>query len=401
MRDNSLKRWLTSKGYMSQNDEVKRYTHLCLDGGKLFIPVHALPEFYKRIADGIAARERYFICEYLYLNHKNTNIRFFCDFDFLLHDEVTLDTFKPFANACNEVIHEYYGIGFEQYIICKRKATKKNGKHKSGYHVIWQDLYVTADEAIKLAEEMMSKLKTFDEDENVYDWKQILDIKVYKAGLRMIGMSKMIRSKVDGKTKYDIQDIAYAPVYKYPEDPTYLDNDIKKYLLDCSIQNSFNFDTCIPKKQLVDHPKDFDETNNIVTLEKEIRTFIRKYVRQEWDDQISQVEKKRTWYVVKFKNTKYCEHVKREHSSNNIYLKIYTHGLVQYCYNEIDCDKASSQKYKLSKRLFKVLFPNRIQKRNEMMASEKKNGLFLMNKNSKEDFLKMSLKTIQNIKNNC
>lgn len=399
MRDNSLKRWLVSKGYMKPNNEVKRYTHLCLDGGKLFIPKHALPEFYKRIADGIVACERYFICEYLYLDNQNTNIRFFCDFDFKLTEEVQLEHFKPVLITCNEIIKEYFGIGFEEYIVCKRRPSKEGYGYKSGYHVIWQDLYIPTSEAIKLAEEMVSKLK-LDIPDPKYDWNQILDIGVYNSGLRMIGMSKIKRTKENGKPVQKVEDCAYAPVYKYPEDPEYYDNDIKKYLLDCTIQNIDGFDRCISIKELVSIDK--CKESNDVLLEKEIRMFIRKYVRAEWDDEIADVIKRRTWYIVTFKNTKYCENVKREHSSNNIYLNIYTHGLIQRCYNETLCNKSESRKYKLSKRLFKVLFPNRVQKRNEMMASEKKNGLFLMNNhNSREDFLKMSLKTIQNIKNNC
>lgn len=415
MYNTTLKTWLLTKGYCSPNEHVKRFTHLCMDGGKLYIPLQSINEFWKMYAEGLNRGEEFYICESpKYLNESVR--RFYCDFDFKELKEIDLEYMKKIVRLLNEVVNSYFGVELSIILCsttCKEIIEEKNEEKqkliKSGYHCIWPDLYLTETVSIQLCQILMDFLN---EKESEFTWNKILDLGVYKTGLRMIGSYKIIKIKNTKKRTKEYR--RYTPVYKYPEDAEYFDGNYVKYLCDCSIQNVFGAKS-FPSIKPIGKNETFDEREvlNELNLYDAIRSYIRKYLPKEWDEEILDVTKKSTWYFVRTKS-RHCANIGGEHNSENIYFQIYTHGFVQKCFCRCDtlvgrkdglCKNFQSKKYPLSEKLFKILFPGKIQKTKEKLSIEKNENMFLPNtklsKKSMPSYLQMSLNTIKSIEKKC
>lgn len=413
MFDSLLKLWLSQKGFLAPNDHIKRFTHLCMDNGKLYIPGHEMFNFWEQIQIGYDNGERYFICE-----TPNTPIRrFYCDFDFKESVEIDVEFMKSVVKYIHNIINEYFGIVLYT-ILCispyKKLDGEYEGKIKSGFHMMWPDLYLNEHTSICLCQILIQELEKFNEE---YKWNQIVDLGVYRTGLRMIGMWKMVPNPNKQIKKRIVEKRDYTPVYKYPEDPDYFDGNWFKYLRDCSIQNLFHeipIPAMTPMRPIVGNDTVSErEILHELTIEDSIRSYIRNFLPKEWDDEITKVEKKNTWYLVRTKS-RYCANIKGEHNSENIYFRIYTHGFVQKCFCRCDklegrhfglCKNFVSKKYPLSEKLFKVLFPEKQQKPKEKMPLEKNGNTFLPNRNLTNknlgSFLKMSFKTLKSIEKKC
>ena len=410
MKDSYLKSWLTKKGYFKPNGTTLRYTHLCLDNAKLYIPPDSIPEFYHTIIQGLNIhKDRYFICEHPYLSSKNTVRRFYIDFDFKCDRKIELFEMKKVIQECSDIVLEYFGLEFD-VILCQRRSLESGELFRSGFHAIWPDFTLSEEMSVSFSTIIKDRLK---EKFNEYDWETVIDYNVYRTGLRMIYMKKIVWKKIDGQKKRVVEDQQYKPVYKYPEDD-YLDGNHYKYMMDCSIQcklPSMEFSPIKPI-MLLGESKTDQELIKEISIAAEIRTFIQKHLPRQWDEEIIKVIPRRSWYIIQTKS-RYCANIDGEHNSENIYFKIKTNGFVQRCHCKCDtlerrknglCKHFESKRYKLSERLFKVLFPDKVQAKKDKMNIEKDPNLFMNNSmlhNNKKDYLKMSLRTLENIRNKC
>lgn len=424
MLDTTLKQWLTNMGFINNpKGEMKQVTHVCMDGGKLYIPNEHILDFYDRYYDGIQLGEQYFICEVAY----NKVIRFYCDFDFKHEEEITYDDIQFSIQKLFELVNKYFNKEYP-VIICSTQSQKitENGKtlYKSGYHLIWENLYLSKEHSVALAKHFITVLNIH---EPKYDWKNIVDIGVYCSGLRMIGSCKIHKVKATNKKgKKVIEKRFYTPTHLLPENDEneYLydddgQQDYIKFLKDCSIQNIDQHKTPIPENSdfnliiqenisnIKHKQKEINEENHTI---QQIRKYIRNYLIPEWDDEIISVVKIRTWYSVRTK-ARHCLNRNGNHKSENIYFVIYRSGFTQKCFckcntkenrvYDVCCKDFTSEKFKLSEELFKHLFPNHVQRPNEKLQIEKNENMYqgnkLLTKKNLSKYLKMSLNTIKNI----
>lgn len=414
MFDNELKSWLLERGYLSPNEHVKRYTHLSMDGGKLYIPRHDIFNFLQKYVEGIEKGERYFLCESPIFNG-DTLRKFYCDFDFKCEKEVTLKTFKRIVEKCSNTIYEYFGINTKISIAStETKELEEEGLIKSGYHIICPDLILTEDMSIELCRKINDRLKN---EIKGYDWDTILDKNVYKSSLRMIGSLKVVRDK-QTKRKL-VENRSYKYIMEIPSSEEEDQNqciDLYSCMLKTCIQNIDNSALVHPIKELGEYKKpseitDLVQRQDVIT--KEVQEYINKFIPEQWHGDLLKVNKEKSHYFVHTKN-RYCANIKGEHNSNGIYFQIYATGFIQRCYCRCKtlegrsdglCENFKSKRYKLSLRLFKILFPDKIQKDRDKLKLERNKNIFLPNRklsyDTKRDYLKMSLNTLKYIEKKC
>jgi hypothetical protein len=296
-------------------------------------------------------------------------------------------------------------------IVCSRKEDFIGDKAKTGYHLIFPDLYVN----LKIANDTVHYIiNQLNEISPSYTWNKIIDSKVYKSGLRMIGSTKGKQSKM-----------IYMPRNTYGYSENYLDENIEKYVFDCSVRAlSEEFEPIFPvfkeytyKNDLYTTPKisntlqEYEAlpTDKLKDFIDEVERFILTFpkpLNKEWSNirNISRVliAKDKSSYLFQ-PGSKYCTNKGTWHAHNHIYLMISPSGLKQKCYSTNNyrfgsCGNYISTNYPLSERAFKGLFPGK--KQFQIAPYDDKRKLFKsvsMIKKDRKSYLKSSLLTIQHL----
>lgn len=414
MRDTLLKKWLQSQK-MIITDKNKEFSHLCLDGGKLMISIDNVHYFYEQYAKNYEL-ESYFICEYL----KGDQVRkFYCDFDIIFVRPIGINELGPYIQIMYDIIKKYFN--YDSTIICcsTQPRTKKmeDGNYKTGIHFIWKDFFVTKDISKVIAMFIIQEFKKYDKENSEevlgLDWDNVVDLQVYNNGLRMIGSRKIARKK----NNYVEDKRMYMPECIFPKDESYMDGNMFKYLCDCSIINYYNGSIFEPKERIpIDIAKeekpamiieDIPDYNKKVKL---IKDFIRMYCPKQWCEDIVSIKFINNHYTV-FSKSRYCLNIGKEHNAKVIYFKIYKTGLQQLCTcrckglkggKKVECSKYSSKKYKLTKDIYKKLFPNEKVVSSRYLHKIDYEQLFPTNKNltlkNLDIYLKESERTINYLK---
>jgi len=409
MRNTQLKKWLSENGFITKG---KSFSHLCLDGGKLNIPQNSIYEFYKQFANGKLKGEKYFICEV------PTKIRhFYCDFDIKYKKAITVYDLLEYIHVIRDTVNECFDIKLP-VIICQRDSIQiSDSLWKSGLHLIWDELCLSLDDSINLCKRIIGRLlDTNNKFNGDYDWEEIIDLQVYKGGLRMVGSLKMDKKRVGGKTEFTVIPQNYIPIMRIDSqgiiDSEYLDGNFFKYLCDCSIRCP---DETEAQEAVIALKSEEDES---VREENKWIDAIERYIKhwdlpKEWNDTLVSVNKTKTGYIVKTQS-RYCLNNGKEHKRQNIYFQILQSGLVQKCLckcrgvsgqKKMECSKFRSQKFKLSEELFGILFPEKKQKKRDKNSIEVGENIFhtnhQLNKRDLHKWLIMSENTINYLKKKC
>lgn len=410
MRESKLTKWLFANNLVTKN---KQFTHLCMDGGKLNITTDDIHEFFTKFSETYK-NESHFICETV------DNVRkFYCDFDIVFERPISIRELQPYLEIMYNTIKEYFNYD-STIIICSTTPQSKemeDGRFKTGIHYIWKNFFVTKDISKVLAMFFIQEFKKYDLEHSEESlgllWEDVVDIQVYNSGLRMIGSKKI--GKKDGKFVEDNR--MYMPEMVYPEDLEYLDGNMFKYLCDCSVRNLYGGEPFNAVKRI---PIDIQYNNNINIEEGNIENVeekiaaIKMFIRlskcpKQWNDDIISIKYLKNHYTV-FSKSRYCLNNGKDHNGKNIYFKIFKSGLEQNCTcmckelkngKKIECSKYQSPKYKLTKDVFKILFPNeRISSRSLQKIDY--DGIFpnnlLLTPEGIDAYLMKSARTIEHLK---
>jgi len=226
MKDTQLKYWLANKGCLITAKSDREKTHTSMDGAVLSVSREYILEFYMQYATGLRQNESYYICE-----RPSKVCKMFCDFDFMQSKEVKLKEFVNYVDILTKAINILFNNEYNVMILrAPSKLIESNNedeeditKIKSGYHLIWPEVYVELRMA-KLLRAIFVEL--LGHENNEYDWDSILDPQVYSSGLRFMGSRKFKREKIKTddlsprKTKkYNeiIENRPYKFIQFYPE----------------------------------------------------------------------------------------------------------------------------------------------------------------------------------------
>jgi hypothetical protein len=447
MKDSNLSRWLyQNKCFLAKDSKLEK-THLCLDGGRLHIPPGLLSDFYGEYSKGLLTGEKYYICETI-----TPVTRMYCDFDFVGEAEVDDIQLENWSKVCRKVILDKFGRHYD-FTICKSecKVVQKNKRKqiKSGVHFIWKDLFVDVDIATRVS---MALIDAFTEEFTNVEWKEVIDLGVYKNGLRMVGSRKVTNKKrkvkVDEndeekndttKIEYEIIKVdegrAYIPYMVASADETVKTDEDQICYYNLKQLKQILFDNCIraynkekptePVKDLPSHPESTktkstggrDTDIEDPKVFDRVEEFIRFQTIPQWNSSMCQLRRHGKFYIAKIESM-YCMNAQRDHNSCGIYFQITEHGLFQRCFCRCDtvvgrvsgiCSEYKSTPFPLPKEVMKMLFPNfnsrkpnRSKVNNACAGRDVFGSNILMKKRETLPvYLKMSLNTILLIEKKC
>lgn len=411
MKDSRLYRWLLQQNCLITDKTVdtRAITHTSMDGACIHIEPSRYPEFCSVYAEGVEVYdETYFICE-----RPSEVVRMFCDFDFALtYDEISPETMRKYVEILYNVVNRLYNEDFKIHVSaapCKR-TTKRI---KSGFHLVWPDLYITCDQARLLRKELIEHLRNFD---GQYNWNTIVDGAVYTSGLRLLGSQKMVRKSKEWKTEFR----PYTLRYIYPESERLT---LEQCLRVACIRTYFPVHTNIIVNPFEYVPEGHGQTNasafsaagaavpgteavrsnikelssdEIEIVRNELVTFFNACSISGWHNQnITNINKigETTYCIVT--DSRYCLNIQGEHNSNHIYFVIVEDGLRQLChcacetlegrkYNVL-CGKFASNLFPLPHNLKKKLFPDATLQRTLQRAANKSKQTIKLTGGANED----------------
>jgi len=163
--------------------DPKKFTHLLLDGGKLFVPDEQHALFLNEYANAVARNEKMFVVE-----TRTPIFRLFVDFDFkpVPSKDILVAAIK---SACG--VAGYYFDADSRAVILRKDVDSSD---KVGVHMTWDRVFVNTTTANAFRNHLVAKL--VDACPEV-DWKEIVDASVYSgSGLRMPWSSKVAVSGV-------------------------------------------------------------------------------------------------------------------------------------------------------------------------------------------------------------
>ena len=207
-----LKQHLSNKFYFIKRGDKRKYTHLLLDGGTIFIPPADRNEFLRFYAARLEVNDdKLFMIE-----NKTEYFKLFFDLDILNALALPEDTLRNIIIIIQKSIHEQLGGKFTPHesrvIVCtaKNKTIDRGGSVwvKTGVHLHWPELVVNKKIALVIRNVCLDALnKSGGSRPEINPWEDVIDRCVFEDnGIRMIG-SRNIKNcqhcksrKIDTKT---------------------------------------------------------------------------------------------------------------------------------------------------------------------------------------------------------
>ena len=427
---NPLKKWVLTNKYFIKTTDTKEKkstaTHFLLDGGIWSIPKEVYSAFLNLLAIDLQNGEKHYICE-----NRTEVFKFICDIDMFEIEVVTIEQISKITEVLNLIIKTYFGE--TKVIICgaDSKIIKKieNGIEidliKSGFHLVWPDIWITVENSKKIRILFIEELvRVFGERENYNTWEDVVDLAVYEDnGLRMVGCRKMAICKscknkkefrencktCDGTGKKDENRI-YSPKVvifssKTENDKTYFGS-ICNYTVMLPETSIYNY-RGIQATELIqeikvllkEKKKKITKTEDELTLK--VETFIkRNYKQTHGKVKIIKLIKNENCYYAE-PDDNFCINVNRNHSSSAVYFQITPNGVSQRCYCKKEilegrsngmCKHFSSPEIPITKILQTLLFGVSVSKKGKKIVN------INITRNSSSASLDLSVSLVDNFK---
>lgn len=383
-----LKQWIYSNKYSiksSEKSELKKTgTHYLLDGGIWKVPMEKYPEFLRLLSNDLQNGEKYYISE-----NRSKVFRFISDLDFLDDEAYTITQVERVVKKIQEIMVEYYPENICDVLIYgndnKTVLVDSEEYIKSGFHLIWPKIWITAPRAMELRLKFIEHLtESFGERSTANSWGDVVDLAVYTDnGLRMVGCRKMAQckqcigeeckkcsgcGKIDEGRVYSIKSI----LPNNEEQLKILKKDFRVSLMESSIMNYQNFEESkMIKKLPIPVQKEKGSTGKSLSSNDDFTVKIENFIKKHFKATHGNIRIKKITKVDDTKyfvdpNSQFCQNVNRSHNSSGIYFQIKPSGVSQRCFCKKDtldgrssgpCKEYSSSEVPLSKILQNLLFP--------------------------------------------
>ena len=318
------------KKFIINNGEI---SHLSFKKCKYNIKDSDYDEFYRKYYESLINGEKLYIIEKI---NENNKFCFFLDIEIpkkkIGEFKIENADIKEILYITNKTIEKIYiendDCDITEYIISKR-----NDK----YHVNYPNLILNMKDVKILIKEIFEEL-----DDNM---KILIDISVYRTGLRLFGSRK---SDIEVQNESELlKDINYTPIYKIYN----LEESKEESLSELTYEKFMKM--VIRKKNVVEInkiKKEFIKEDNVTSINNnnnintEINHLI-KEIKEKNDIEIYNLEILKitnkinkigeNCFYINIKD-KYCPFYKREHKrdSNPLYIEISSKGIYMKCYNE-------------------------------------------------------------------
>jgi hypothetical protein len=372
-----FKRWCKEQKF----NNATNLSHVLMDGGVLSVPFDKLNEFHEKYIQAIRAGEELFVVE-----QKSPIYNFFVDIDY--KDEKAL-TMNEIQDICKIICDKVKRHGGKECLICVSPPKTAGEYIKTGIHLNWCGFPVNQESALALREHILVALS---KAKGSIDWNEIIDSSVYGSmqrktkgsGLRMPWSHKMAKHMPCGGQgcegcgeKGKIVQVAYLPVFIYKCGPlsTLLkishDPDPEILKMSSVRTNSIEYNTVEPPSSVIKEGSFTSTQTKDEVHDDEVRGLIENFVQTHMEGQgdatITKLFKHNETYLVST-NSKYCENLKRPHSSNHIWFHISGSVIAQKCFCRCEtirgrrdgfCKDFYGRKHNLPQKVIEKLYPKK------------------------------------------
>jgi len=372
-----FKKWCSHNKF----NNATNLSHVLMDGGVLSVPFDKLNDFYEKYIDAVKRGEKLFVVE-----QKTPNYNFFVDIDYKDERALTIDEIR---GICKIICDKVKRHGGKECLISVSPPKTDGSLVKTGVHLNWPGFVVNQSTAVALREHILISLTTA---KGSIDWNEIIDSSVYGnlerrtkgSGLRMPWSHKMSKHMTCGGQgcegcggKGKVVQVAYLPVFVYKPGPL---STLLKIGQDPSVDilkmSSVRTDQiqCVT----VEPPSTVIKEGSFTTAQTkdeidndELKGIIQKYIQTNMEGQggavITKLFKHNETYLVST-NSKYCENLKRSHSSNHVWFHISGSVIAQKCFCRCEtvrgrrdgfCKDFYGRKHQLHTKIVEKLYPKK------------------------------------------
>lgn len=355
-------------------------SHVLMDGGKLSVPFDSLNEFYDLYIEAVRTGKKIYVVE-----QKSETYNFFVDIDYKDKDPLGIDDIHDICKVICQTVRLYSSV---ECLISVALPKTCGSLMKTGVHLNWSGLVVDQASAIALREHILVALSKF---RGGTDWNEIIDAAVYGSiarkskgsGFRMPWSHK--RAKHDACNgrgceecdKGHIDQLPYLPLFIYTKDPLSTMMRINQ-TPDLKILKMAAVRTDAPKNVTVEPPSVSIKEGSFSTAEMKdevcdedlrcrVESFIRRHMEGQGDAYITKIFKFKETYLVGT-TSKYCENLRRTHSSNHVWFIISGRDILQKCFCRCEtirgrrdgfCKDFCGRRHQLTPDIVERLYPKK------------------------------------------
>ena len=370
-----FKNWYTSQKF----NNATNLSHVLMDGGKLSVPFDRLNEFYDVYIQSVKSGERIYVVE-----QKSETYNFFVDIDYKDVEPLGIDDIREISKTICDTVNFH---GAKECLISVSPPKPSGDITKTGIHLNWPEFVVDQNSAIALREHILVSLSKFN---STMDWNEIIDSSVYGDARRKTKGSGFRMPWSYKRAKHDacggkgcascengrIDQLAYLPVFMYtlgslarisPEPSVKI---LKMSAVRTDAPRTITVEPPSVSFRIKECSFSDDQTNNEIydeELKNRIETFIRKNMDGQDNAYITKLFKnKETYYAAT--TSRYCENVKRNHSSNHVWFIISGREILQKCFSRHEtirgrrdgfCEYFCGRRHKLTNDIIDKLYPKK------------------------------------------
>jgi hypothetical protein len=367
------------KNWSQKFNNATNLSHVLMDGGKLSVPFDRLNEFYDVYIQSVKSGERIYVVE-----QKSETYNFFVDIDYKDVEPLGIDDIREISKTICDTVNFH---GAKECLISVSPPKPSGDITKTGIHLNWPEFVVDQNSAIALREHILVSLSKFN---STMDWNEIIDSSVYGDARRKTKGSGFRMPWSYKRAKHDacggkgcascengrIDQLAYLPVFMYtlgslarisPEPSVKI---LKMSAVRTDAPRTITVEPPSVSFRIKECSFSDDQTNNEIydeELKNRIETFIRKNMDGQDNAYITKLFKnKETYYAAT--TSRYCENVKRNHSSNHVWFIISGREILQKCFSRHEtirgrrdgfCEYFCGRRHKLTNDIIDKLYPKK------------------------------------------
>ena len=368
-----FKLWCKNQGFAHSSD----LSHVLMDGGVLSVPFDRLNEFYTKCVEAYNSGEQIFVVE-----QKTENYNFFMDLDYKDDDELTLDQIK---DICKVICDKVSKFGGKDALISVAEPKPIGHFIKTGIHINWHGFVVNRSSALALRDHVINTLNLA---YGSRDWKDIVDISVYGnssrntkgSGFRMPWSHKKAKHEACSGEGCDACNHSgketqseYLPIFVYKHGPlSMLQKTEQKASVDLLHMATLRTQSTYPVTVEGNMKKNEGSFTNIQTKNEFknqealllVEAFVRKHLEGQSTASVTKMFKHKNQFLVST-TSKYCENLRRTHSSNHVWFHIIGDTIAQKCFCNCEtmkgrfygfCKDFSGRRHQLPKKITDVLY---------------------------------------------
>jgi hypothetical protein len=343
------------------------------------VPFDRLNEFYDVYIQSVKSGERIYVVE-----QKSETYNFFVDIDYKDVEPLGIDDIREISKTICDTVNFH---GAKECLISVSPPKPSGDITKTGIHLNWPEFVVDQNSAIALREHILVSLSKFN---STMDWNEIIDSSVYGDARRKTKGSGFRMPWSYKRAKHDacggkgcascengrIDQLAYLPVFMYtlgslarisPEPSVKI---LKMSAVRTDAPRTITVEPPSVSFRIKECSFSDDQTNNEIydeELKNRIETFIRKNMDGQDNAYITKLFKnKETYYAAT--TSRYCENVKRNHSSNHVWFIISGREILQKCFSRHEtirgrrdgfCEYFCGRRHKLTNDIIDKLYPKK------------------------------------------